>query len=122
MSALSKKLRSFKNADGSRAGIAHWCPGCESAHQIWTTNVGGPVWSWNGDVDRPTVTPSVRLFHTNDEDERGNKLPQPVDHTLCHYVLTDGVINYCNDCGDHALGGQQVPLPDFPSHWGGFED
>ena len=31
----------------------------------------------------------------------------------CHYILTDGVLNFCGDC-THALRGQSVPLPELP--------
>lgn len=117
MGALSKKLRSF--AGGDHAGIAHWCPGCNKAHMIWTKNVHGrPVWTWNGDVDRPTTSPSVRCFTTYDDDHK--KLPDGGQRTLCHYFLKDGRIEFCGDC-EHELSGKTVDLPDFPDHWGGFD-
>lgn len=122
MGALSKKLRSFATKDGAKSGIGHYCPGCKCRHVIYTKNPGGPTWSWDGNVDAPTVTPSVRSFVTDDEDEHGNPLATPVEHTLCHYVLTAGVLNYCGDCGGHGLSGQQVPLPDWPDDYGGLED
>lgn len=119
MGALSKKLRNFGTADGTKAGIGHWCPGCESAHVIYTKNPGGPTWTWDGNVDAPTCTPSVRCFTRFDED--GKPLPDNGERTLCHYVLTAGVINYCGDCGYHGLSNQQVPLPDFSDDYGGFD-
>lgn len=56
------------------------------------------TWTFNDDLDRPTFTPSF-LQHTS----RGP----------CHYILTDGVLNYCGDCF-HVLKGQAIPLPDLP--------
>lgn len=119
MGTLSRKLRNFGTADGSIEGIAHWCPGCKQAHAIYTKNLGGPTWEWDGNADAPTCKPSVRCFTRYDDDH--NLLPNGGERTLCHYVLTAGVINYCGDCGDHGLSNQQVPLPDFPESWGGFE-
>lgn len=112
MARLSTKLRSWKSPESE--GIAHWCPGCGEAHTITTHRVSGPGWEWDGNVDLPTVTPSVRIFVTDDEDDLGNKLPQPIQQTICHYILTAGVINYWGDCGGHDLSNQKVPLPDFP--------
>jgi hypothetical protein len=35
------------------------CPGCNDVHGITVESPNG--WGWNGDVERPTFTPSVRL-------------------------------------------------------------
>ena len=117
MGTLSKKLRSF--AGDGKKGIAHWCPGCESAHSIWTENAAGrPVWTWDGNVDAPTTTPSVRIF-TPARAATADRPAKP-EKTRCHYFLKAGKIEYCGDC-EHALSGKTVDLPDFPPHWGGFD-
>lgn len=77
-------------------------------------------WTYNGSVDKPTTTPSVRIFVTDDEDELGNKLETPVERTLCHYFLTDGNLVFCGD-SKHIHAGQTVPLPDIPDNYGGGE-
>jgi hypothetical protein len=75
---------------------AHWCPGCEEMHVLpWKR--GG--WTFNGDFERPTFTPSFK--HS---DGAGN---------VCHYILTDGVLDFCGD-STHALRGK-VPLPPLPA-------
>lgn len=77
----------------------HWCPGCKARHLIPDWGDDGKRWSFNGDFERPTFTPSVRL-------SAGGK-------TYCHYFITDGRIIYCDD-SEHELKGQTVMLPDLP--------
>lgn len=104
MNQVSAKLRRYKT------GYSHWCPGCEEAHALPDT------WTFNGNLDRPTFTPS--FLHTNHHFPSytvegigiGEKFKQ-----VCHYVLTDGVLNFCGD-SHHHLKNQSVPLPDLPKH------
>ena len=98
------------NANG---GVQHYfyCPGCESGHAF--TIGGGRGWSWNGDRERPTVQPSVRVFlpaGTDPEWQRPEK-------TLCHLFIKDGMIEFLPDC-DHDLKGQTVPVADWPEGYG----
>lgn len=106
---VSRFLRRF---DG---GYTHWCPGCKEMHGIFDR------WQFNGNVDRPTFTPSVKITGKqtvkNERgewtgewvlDANGNALDE-----CCHYILTDGVMNFCGDC-THDLRGQSVPLPELP--------
>lgn len=102
MGKLSAKLRSVSGPTSK--GIAHWCPGCKGPHVIYTEYPGHAVWTWNGDVDKPTTTPSVRCF-TTDPDGKNQR-------TLCHYFLTDGNIVFCADC-PHEFSGKTVPIPDW---------
>ena len=110
MSAMGSKLRNTMD------GITHWCPACKGTHRF---TINGPVsWTFNGNVDAPTFTPSMRIswgkFVNPAYDEGG----------VCHYILTDGVINFCGDC-THAMSGQSVPLPDWPyapGTYGGIEE
>lgn len=112
MAALSRKLRSFtEGGDGPAKGFLHWCPGCEQAHAIYTSNrPGKPTWEWDGNVEAPTVTPSVLCFTRYDE--RDNLLPNNGQRTLCHYFLKAGKIEYCSD-SPHRFAGQTVDLPDY---------
>lgn len=75
----------------------HWCPGCESLHGI---NVEKPndwnaVWSFDGNLESPTFSPSINLVGR------------------CHYFIRAGRIEFCGD-STHKLAGQTVPLPDIP--------
>jgi hypothetical protein len=83
--------------DGVRVGGApikvFYCPGCRGSH--WLDD----RWTWNGDMERPTFTPSL--------------LVAPDDSALrCHSFVTDGMIHYLED-SHHRLAGQTVPIPDW---------
>lgn len=76
-------------------GYIFFCPGCGMAHAFSTE--GHTInWQFNGDMDRPTVTPSLLI--------EGEK--------RCHLHVTDGHIQFLDDC-DHAFKGKTVPLPDL---------
>lgn len=86
-------------------GYSHWCPACEEIHVI------GDSWGFNGDLDCPTFTPSVKVtgIETIKENGRWNG-----EWVVCHYFLTGGKIHFQGDC-THAMRGQTVPLPELPS-------
>ena len=118
MAELSKKLRS--SVDG---GILFWCPGCDGAHQVMVGEGPGPRWGYNGNPDAPTFTPSVLVrsgHYCNGQEgkdcwcnyEKRFGRPAPVKCTVCHSFVTDGRIQFLDDC-THALAGQTVDLPDF---------
>lgn len=116
MSALGSKLRSVQ--DG---GVMFWCPGCDSAHVVWVGEGRGPRWSFNGDGDRPTFTPSVLVrgetwtppVNAENIDEwRRKPWPQTKVASVCHSFVTDGRIQFLGD-STHALAGKTVDLPDF---------
>jgi hypothetical protein len=101
MGRLSAKLRSV---DG---GVAHWCPACDEAHVYQV-----PRWTFNGDAERPTLTPSMLI-------RWGRKVPgyenaDMPEGGICHYFLTEGRLHFQGDC-THALSGQIVDLPDWPT-------
>lgn len=76
----------------------HYCPACDEVHSLPDS------WSFNGDVNKPTFTPSFK--HSGYCEDK-------VIH-ICHYILTDGIINYCGDC-THSMAGKSIPLPELPS-------
>lgn len=111
MAALSAKLRSVSfDAAGTKTGVSFWCPGCARAHSVCTTG-GNPAWCWDGDVDRPTLSPSVLVWSQLGAD--GTRLPEGQLRTLCHSFVEAGQIRFLGDSA-HALAGQTVPLPDWP--------
>ena len=83
-----------------------WCPGCDEAHQYRVGGGEGPRWTFNGNMEKPTFTPS--LLHAGHRKEGSDKLLGQ-----CHLFLTDGMLNFCGDC-THELKGQSVPLPELP--------
>lgn len=85
-------------------GYGHWCPGCGQMHYIAVEKPlgNGAHWGFNGDVDKPTFNPSVKI--------RSSRKGEP---TCCHYFIKDGQIEFCSDC-THELSGKTVPIPKFP--------
>lgn len=60
-----------------------------------------PSWDWNGNLERPTLSPSI-LSRTG-----------PDGVNICHSYLRDGVFEFLEDC-THKRAGQQVPMSDLP--------
>lgn len=96
--------------------VAFQCPGCGQDHCLPTA--GANAWSFNGDMERPTLSPSILAKGLrvklgpdgkwNGEfelEQDGNPLPN-----LCHSFVTDGRIQFLSDC-NHSLAGQTVDLP-----------
>lgn len=91
-----------------------WCPGCRDAHRIV---VGEGKWTWDGDPERPTVAPSIKVtgvqweesspFHRAGHDVL---VGQP---TICHSFLQVGKWRFLTD-STHVLAGQTVPMVDLP--------
>ncbi len=81
------------------------CPGCDCDHGIWTSNRNGigAVWSFNGDIEKPTVMPSIKVTYPTQE-------PHP--NNICHSFIKDGKIQYLGDC-THKLANQTIELPDY---------
>lgn len=70
-------------------------PGCFYHRRIPVKSNGtDPHWQWNGDVDKPTLTPSILTWNA---DER------------CHSFVTDGKVRFLDDC-THEYAGQTMDL------------
>lgn len=74
---------------------AIFCPACECAHGFKTDGGG---WSWNGDREKPTISPSILTLGVEPR---------------CHSFVREGRIQFLGDC-THGLRGQTVELPEFP--------
>lgn len=95
--SLKKNQKKMKNKV-SKAGDK-WmfqCPACECCHYADNR------WTFNGDLKKPTFSPSILV---------NRDLANP-DTPLCHSFVTDGKIQFLNDC-THEMAGQTVELPDF---------
>ena len=97
-------MSKFKKYEGKLWGddnpdVIFYCEGCKCDHGIWTTqpNHRNATWQFNGDMDKPTVTPSLHM------DTPGR---------VCHSFITNGNIQYLDDCC-HALKGQTIELPEY---------
>lgn len=94
------KLHKYKNHRGM---YYFYCPGCKCVHHIAIAenDCGFPVWKCNGDMENPTVEPSVKVeYHGADKD------------TVCHSFVRDGKIQYLSDY-THNMAGKTVDMIDF---------
>jgi hypothetical protein len=89
---MAEKLRSM-TVDGVECYVFH-CPGCKFGHRF---EVGNGRWTFNGDLERPTFTPSL-VSITNEP--------------ICHLFMRDGKIEFLSD-SKHELAGQTVDCPDW---------
>ncbi len=87
--------------DSGTRSMLFECPGCECLHVVYVAGTGHPVWSFNENADKPTVSPSVLV--------RSKR--RSVD-TVCHSFINDGMIQFLGDC-THKLAGQTVPIPEW---------
>lgn len=91
------------------------CPGCIAGHPNSEgydgihmlpvnvpegVNIGKPSWKFDGNLDAPTLEPSI-LTHETKVTPR------------CHSYLRAGVFEFLGDC-THPLVGQHVPMLDLP--------
>lgn len=77
------------------------CPACKRYHFI----PGDGRWTFNGDNERPTFRPSVNESCNAPGPNHRPKIP----YTRCHYIITNGKIQFCDDC-THELKNQTVEL------------
>lgn len=87
-----------KGSRGGRIYVFH-CPGCRHSHPFEVDCPNGNGWVWNGSMDKPSFTPSL-LCNQHSPEHR------------CHSCVTDGRIQFLNDC-HHKLAGQTVEIPDW---------
>lgn len=114
-----------KVKDVSGGQLRFKCPGCNSNHVVNITGAGNARWGFDGNYERPTLTPSVLVqvghYIQGRESEcwcdynRG-KSPEEIcfECVRCHSFVRNGYIEFLSDCS-HALAGKTVPLPDIES-------
>ena len=81
----------------------YWDVATNLPNAFWVNPPSGPSWNWNGDFEKPTVSPSIRNSGPNNE-------------TTNHVFIRDGMIEYLSDC-PHEYAGKTVPMIDFPDDW-----
>jgi hypothetical protein len=97
------------------AGYSFHCPGC-GQHHVFYTEGDGPKWSFNGDTDRPTFSPSLKNSHPGQPAvEDPEKPEEAIPAFCCHLHVENGVLKYCPDC-THAFAGLNVPMEDVEGH------
>lgn len=85
------------------------CPGCQGdegkgsgIHVLPVQYADGrPSWTWNGDLEKPTLEPSIMTRWGLD------------GKNVCHSFLRNGVFEYLGDC-THKYANQHVPIPPLP--------
>lgn len=109
---MKTRLRTVTDGKVTYEHLLFVCQGCiaggpngyDGIHALpVNTEVKSPSWNWNGDLEKPTLHPSILSF--------GEVVPE--GYSRCHSFLTDGVFNFLED-STHSLAGQSVPLPDLP--------
>lgn len=79
----------------------YWDVATQLPNCFWV-RLAQPHWEWNGDLEKPTVHPSI--LNTKPDGSRN------------HVFITDGKIHYLSDC-THELAGRVVDMVDFPDDW-----
>lgn len=102
---MSKIKKIIQEEDGKKIFQSYmfFCPGCKCGHPF--NMVGGITWTFNNDLDKPTLHPSYLTGHKNFTKNR------------CHSFIKDGKIQFLSDCY-HELKSQTVELPEFPDTYG----
>lgn len=115
--------------EGGRLG--YFCQGCDMLHSVAIGEGAGPRWGYNGNPEKPTFTPSVRVSwdqmsaagrERNRQHylEHGRYMTNEElaydEHKVCHTFVRDGMVQFLPDC-THVLAGQTVPLPELPAEW-----
>lgn len=96
--------------------IMFFCPGCNTGHAIVVDGSRG--WTWNGDGEKPTVSPSILCTgkrRITDEEHTSLMAGERVDipDLTCHSFVRDGRWEFLGDC-THELASQSVDVPDWP--------
>jgi hypothetical protein len=96
---------------GNILDYAVYCTACRRLHYF--PNDGR--WSFNGDVDRPTFSPSMNeaIGPIDDPDAARKHGVKPGGKARCHFIVTDGEITYCSDCTHHHCA-KRMPLEEIP--------
>jgi hypothetical protein len=104
---MKEVIEIWDNKDGT-VQAAFICPGCGEYHAP-TIKGKNSVWGFNGNLVKPTFTPSILVRWTSmpknpEKDEKGEyildgqgKIKGAKDE-VCHSFVTDGKIRFLGDC------------------------
>lgn len=103
---MKAMIRHVDDHEKKYDALAFVCPGCvkmnggSGLHLLpVNTEVTSPAWTWDGDLEHPTLNPSILT---------GKGSPH-----ICHSFLQNGVFEFLPDC-THELAGKKAELPDLP--------
>jgi hypothetical protein len=73
--------------------LAFYWFGCHKHHvvEVEKPNQWGAMWKWDGDVETPTISPSINIVNR------------------CHMFVEKGQLRYLADCR-HPLAGKTIPM------------
>lgn len=97
-----------------KTDLVYYCPGCQFDHWVEIRPADEkpeehfhPSWVFNGDLQRPTLEPSVKI---------PVNYPEPhldYERIQCHHYIRDGQFVYEDDCV-HGFAGTTVDMIDLP--------
>ena len=93
-----RKLLKHTDKDGVLY-IIFYCPACKCCHSIKVYEDSNKGWTWNGDDDKPTFSPSLLV----NKNQRNPMAP------ICHSYVRGGKIEYLNDC-THDFKGNTIDM------------
>lgn len=101
------ELRQINDHGHVYQALAFICPGCEVSTKgsgLHMLPVSGdvpervPRWDWDGNLEAPTLSPSILTRH---------------GEQVCHSFLKAGQFQFLSD-STHQYSGQTVEIPDVP--------
>lgn len=108
---MKSQLRQVNDHGVTYSALMFVCPGCAAGgpegyaglHMlpVNSPDIGKPSWDFDGNLDAPTLSPSI-LTHGSET------IP------TCHSFLVAGVFQFLTD-STHSLAGQHIPIPDLPT-------
>lgn len=102
-----------QSPDRKPVQYAHWCPACDEPHIFSLDGPKGRNWTFDGNMEKPTFEPSMRISCDWDPEAKAWRATQ------CHYYLRNGMLEFCRDHPKAEFRNRSFPLPDFPNpHWG----
>jgi len=89
------KVYSLNDSSGKLDSYGFYCPGCKCHHSF---AIKGKVkWAFNGDLKRPTFSPSLVIWRTRRPERK------------CHLFVKNGMIEYLGDCF-HSYAGRTIKM------------
>lgn len=95
---------------------------CPAGHHHYihtkSKNGQGCAWSFNGDMEKPTFSPSINertgwfVDPSLKNDPKADQEWLSENSYHCHFFVREGNIIFCGDCS-HDLKGKTMPLPDI---------
>ena len=85
------------------------CPACgEHTIAVFIPFSNGAKWSFNGDFEKPTFSPSINIHYGASDDGE-------IKERRCHFFVADGKITFCGDC-THKFANQTLDLLDVKQY------